>query len=178
MGGVWTPPLKLVDGVWLGLDAQWVDKAGWRGFSCAGSRTRYCSLPKAAAKAQPGLIQGDRPSATPGNWPLCPNGIPSATATHAVTTHQARLVWIEPCDSRLLPQERAEQLRPATAGSVRRACSLPILRLTYARHFTLHPRARVSGSATASPASTASSARRSHAASWEGSRWSASGAPR
>ena len=28
MGGVWTPPLKLVDGVWFGLDAQWVDKAG------------------------------------------------------------------------------------------------------------------------------------------------------
>ena len=24
MGGVWTPPLKLVDGVWFGLDGQWV----------------------------------------------------------------------------------------------------------------------------------------------------------
>jgi hypothetical protein len=34
MGGVWTPPLKLVDGVWFGLDNQWVGPAtkftsGW-----------------------------------------------------------------------------------------------------------------------------------------------------
>ncbi len=34
MGGVWTPPLKLVDGVWFGLDDQWVGPAtrftsGW-----------------------------------------------------------------------------------------------------------------------------------------------------
>ena len=48
----------------------------------------------------------------------------------------------------------------------------------YAFHFTPHPRARVSGSATGSPARTASSAARSHAASCAGSWWSASGAPR
>src|ERR1044072_7674963 len=34
MGGVWTPPLELVDGVWFGLDGQWVGPAtkfssGW-----------------------------------------------------------------------------------------------------------------------------------------------------
>ncbi len=34
MGGVWTPPLKLVDGVWFGVDDQWVGQAttfrsGW-----------------------------------------------------------------------------------------------------------------------------------------------------
>jgi hypothetical protein len=34
MGGVWTPPLKLVDGVWFGIDGQWVGPAetftsGW-----------------------------------------------------------------------------------------------------------------------------------------------------
>jgi hypothetical protein len=34
MGGVWTPPIKLVDGVWFGLDDQWVGPAtkftsGW-----------------------------------------------------------------------------------------------------------------------------------------------------
>src|SRR5689334_3592565 len=34
MGGVWTPPLKLVDGVWFGIGNQWVDQAtkftsGW-----------------------------------------------------------------------------------------------------------------------------------------------------
>ena len=34
MGGVWTPPMKLVDGVWFGLDHQWIGPAtrftsGW-----------------------------------------------------------------------------------------------------------------------------------------------------
>jgi hypothetical protein len=34
MGGVWAPPIKLVDGVWFGLDGQWVGQAtkffsGW-----------------------------------------------------------------------------------------------------------------------------------------------------
>jgi hypothetical protein len=34
MGGVWTPPLKLLDGVWFGVDGQWVGPAtrfrsGW-----------------------------------------------------------------------------------------------------------------------------------------------------
>src|SRR4051794_16240939 len=108
MGGVWTPPLKLVDGVWLGLDAQWVDKAGWRGFFCAGSRTRYCSLQKAAAKAQPGLIRGDRPSATPGNWPLCPNGIPSA---HAYSRSD------DPSGEARL--DRTMRLAPSSAGARR-----------------------------------------------------------
>ena len=27
MGGVWAPPLKLVDGVWFGVDDQWTGKA-------------------------------------------------------------------------------------------------------------------------------------------------------
>jgi hypothetical protein len=27
MGGVWTPPLKLVDGVWFGIDGQWIGEA-------------------------------------------------------------------------------------------------------------------------------------------------------
>jgi len=34
MGGVWAPPLKLVDGVWFGIDGQWIGQAtkfssGW-----------------------------------------------------------------------------------------------------------------------------------------------------
>src|SRR3954462_4657814 len=34
MGGIWTPPLKLLDGVWFGIDDQWVGQAtkfssGW-----------------------------------------------------------------------------------------------------------------------------------------------------
>jgi hypothetical protein len=27
MGGVWTPPLKLLDGVWFGVDGQWIGPA-------------------------------------------------------------------------------------------------------------------------------------------------------
>src|SRR5262249_17687050 len=45
MGGVWTPPLKLVDGVWFGLDGQWVGPAAK--FSSGWGYTRY-DLPDTA----------------------------------------------------------------------------------------------------------------------------------
>jgi hypothetical protein len=45
MGGVWTPPLKLVDGVWFGLDGQWVGQA--TRFSSGWGHTRY-DLPDTA----------------------------------------------------------------------------------------------------------------------------------
>ncbi len=45
MGGVWTPPLKLVDGVWFGLDGQWVGPA--TKFSSGWGYTRY-DLPNTA----------------------------------------------------------------------------------------------------------------------------------
>jgi hypothetical protein len=45
MGGVWTPPLKLVDGVWFGVDGQWVGPAAR--FSSGYGYTRF-SLPDTA----------------------------------------------------------------------------------------------------------------------------------
>ena len=39
MGGVWTPPTKLLDGVWFGLDGQWVGPA--TKFSSGWGYTRY-----------------------------------------------------------------------------------------------------------------------------------------
>src|SRR6266566_839833 len=48
MGGVWTPPLKLVDGVWFGLDGQWVGPA--TKFSSGWGYTRY-DLPDTAVPA-------------------------------------------------------------------------------------------------------------------------------
>jgi hypothetical protein len=45
MGGVWTPPLKLVDGVWFGLDGQWVGQATT--FTSGWGYTRY-QLPDTA----------------------------------------------------------------------------------------------------------------------------------
>jgi hypothetical protein len=45
MGGVWTPPLKLADGVWFGLDNQWVGPA--TSFSSGWGHTRY-RLPQTA----------------------------------------------------------------------------------------------------------------------------------
>src|SRR3954452_14426934 len=48
MGGVWTPPLKLVDGVWFGLDGQWVGPATT--FTSSWGYTRY-DLPTTAGLA-------------------------------------------------------------------------------------------------------------------------------
>src|SRR3954466_12404352 len=45
MGGVWTPPLKLLDGVWFGLDGQWVGPA--TKFSSGWGYTRF-DLPDAS----------------------------------------------------------------------------------------------------------------------------------
>ncbi|HEV2886298.1 MAG TPA: hypothetical protein VGX49_05255 [Jatrophihabitans sp.] len=45
MGGVWTPPVKLVDGVWFGLDGQWVGPA--TKFSSGWGYTRF-QLPDTA----------------------------------------------------------------------------------------------------------------------------------
>ena len=45
MGGVWTPPLKLLDGVWFGLDGQWVGPA--TKFTSGWGYTRY-DLPTTA----------------------------------------------------------------------------------------------------------------------------------
>src|SRR6478672_3013877 len=45
MGGVWTPPLKLVDGVWFGLDNQWIGPA--TKFSSGWGYTRF-DLPTTA----------------------------------------------------------------------------------------------------------------------------------
>ena len=45
MGGIWTPPLKLLDGVWFGLDGQWVGPA--TRFTSGWGYTRY-DLPTTA----------------------------------------------------------------------------------------------------------------------------------
>jgi hypothetical protein len=45
MGGVWTPPLKLVDGVWFGVDGQWIGPA--TRFSSGWGYTRF-DLPDTA----------------------------------------------------------------------------------------------------------------------------------
>ena len=39
MGGIWTPPVKLLDGVWFGLDGQWVGPATT--FTSGWGYTRY-----------------------------------------------------------------------------------------------------------------------------------------
>src|SRR6202008_3995881 len=39
MGGVWTPPLKLVDGVWFGINNDWVGQATQ--FTSGWGYTRY-----------------------------------------------------------------------------------------------------------------------------------------
>ena len=44
MGGVWAPPMKLVDGVWFGVDGQWIGPA--TKFTSGWGYTRY-DLPDA-----------------------------------------------------------------------------------------------------------------------------------
>jgi hypothetical protein len=39
MGGIWTPPMKMLDGVWFGVDGQWVGPATQ--FSSGWGYTRY-----------------------------------------------------------------------------------------------------------------------------------------
>ncbi len=50
MGGVWTPPLKLVDGVWFGLDGHWIGPA--TRFSSGWGYTRYQLPDTAGLKVQ------------------------------------------------------------------------------------------------------------------------------
>lgn len=45
MGGIWTPPVKLLDGVWFGLDGNWIGPA--TKFSSGWGYTRY-DLPTTA----------------------------------------------------------------------------------------------------------------------------------
>jgi hypothetical protein len=45
MGGVWTPPVKLLDGIWFGLDGQWIGPA--TAFTSGQGYTRY-TLPDTA----------------------------------------------------------------------------------------------------------------------------------
>src|SRR5919205_3225938 len=45
MGGVWTPPLKLVDGIWFGVDGAWVGPA--TRFTSGWGYTRF-ALPSSA----------------------------------------------------------------------------------------------------------------------------------
>ncbi|HEX4692742.1 MAG TPA: hypothetical protein VH276_18725, partial [Solirubrobacteraceae bacterium] len=44
MGGIWTPPLKLADGVWFGVDGQWVGQA--TKFTSGRGYTRYTLPPQ------------------------------------------------------------------------------------------------------------------------------------
>jgi hypothetical protein len=48
MGGIWTPPLKLLDGIWFGLDGQWIGPA--TKFTSGWGYTRY-DLPTTAGLA-------------------------------------------------------------------------------------------------------------------------------
>ena len=49
MGGIWTPPLKLLDGVWFGIDGEWV-----------GPATKFTTGYGKATKQQMAEITGSR----------------------------------------------------------------------------------------------------------------------
>ena len=59
MGGVWTPPIKLVDGVWIRLADQWLgDAAGGRG--CDAHHRRVGLHPHVVRGGRPGARGADR----------------------------------------------------------------------------------------------------------------------
>ena len=63
MGGIWTPPLKLLDGVWFGIDDQWVGPA--EEFTSGYGYTRF-KLPDTAG------IKSSAPTSRPtGAAPAC-----------------------------------------------------------------------------------------------------------
>ena len=57
MGGVWTPPLKLVDGVWFGVNGQWVGRA--ERFTSGWGYTRY-ALPDRRRQARAHRLRARR----------------------------------------------------------------------------------------------------------------------
>ncbi len=59
MGGVWAPPLKLLDGVWFGVDNAWVGQA--TKFTSGAGYIRY-DLP-AAVRAEPQRAPTSPPTA-------------------------------------------------------------------------------------------------------------------
>ena len=61
MGGVWAPPLKLVDGVWFGLDDQWVGPA--TKFTSGWGYTRYDLPDTGGLQVAAHRLRARRPSA-------------------------------------------------------------------------------------------------------------------
>ena len=84
MGGVWSQPLKLVDGVWFGVDGQWLAPAtrftsAWgyarrrkRSSAMTGPPGRAWAVSSATASARPAGARGPSGSASPGRRTASP----------------------------------------------------------------------------------------------------------
>ena len=60
MGGIWTPPLKLADGVWFGLDGQWIGPA--TKFTSGWGYTRYDLPTTAGPRGAAHRLRAGRPA--------------------------------------------------------------------------------------------------------------------
>ena len=81
MGGIWTPPLKLLDGVWFGLDGSWLGKQAKAESFTAGhgyTRIRYDS----------GGVQVDRTD-------VAPDGVRAGLIGLKLTSAKARTVRLD-----------------------------------------------------------------------------------
>ena len=65
MGGIWAPPLKLADGIWFGIDDEWIRPA--TRFTSGRGYIRY-ALPahRRAAAARTDFVPDDRRAALSG----------------------------------------------------------------------------------------------------------------
>ena len=59
MGGIWAPPLKLADGLWFGVDDQWVGPA--TKFTSGRGYTRYDLPPRSRPEPAPHRLRPGRP---------------------------------------------------------------------------------------------------------------------
>ena len=85
MGGIWTPPLKLADGVWFGVDGQWVGQA--TKFTSGRGYTRYDAAVAGRADADPHRLRARRPARRAVRARRCTNPGAARTVTVNVDAH-------------------------------------------------------------------------------------------
>ena len=144
MGGIWSPPLKLADGIWFGIDDEWVKPA--TRFTSARGHVRYAFPPTAGLRlARTDFVPDNRRAALYG-LTLANPAQTAKTVTVKVDVH-SELMGAYPWTGSVGPPHRGRQPdrhprlpgRPARLHRPRHAARRPGPRLRRARR--LHPRA-------------------------------------
>ena len=135
MGGVWSQPLKLVDGVWFGIDGKWLAPA--TKFTSGWGYTRMDFPRRVGAEGQPHRLRARRPPrARCSACELAEPGGPAKTVDVKVDAHSEVMshypwAWTTPnagdfnlADTGALQRRRARVPRHGHAAPQRRAARL------------------------------------------------------